>query len=179
MGRWPFDPRVRNLLVRFLRAADVVQKPYAVGGALAMAAHGYTRQTQDVDAFLQYADRALWFRALRQQEFSVIPVFSGVHYIAFDPKHKTPEVRIDLLLPAEDPELSAVEAPERGQVGNVPVDIFPLELLVISKFLSDRENDHRDVDAMYERGLFVPADIAATLRHIDADAAVRFLRRYS
>jgi hypothetical protein len=176
--RWPFDLRVRSLLRRFLKAAEVVQKPYAVGGALAMAAHGYTRQTQDVDAFLQHEDRIEWFRALRAQGLKIIPIFTGVQYMAMDPKYKDPEIRIDLLLPAGDPELSAVEMPETGDIGGIAAEVFPLDLLVISKFISSRDEDHHDVDVMYKRGLFNPAEVALTLKHVEPTRVNEFLEKY-
>lgn len=177
--RWPFDRRVRDLLVRFLGAARQTGKPYAIGGALAMSAHGYTRQTTDVDAFVLYADRGLWGNALRAQGLSFSPVFPGVHYTAGNPAHASLDIRIDLVVPADDPELSAVECPEKGEIGGIHADVFPMSLLVIAKSLSERDVDHADVDAMYERGLFDPREVARVMRRVDSRAAKLFLRRYA
>ena len=55
-----------TLLDRFLSAAARIKKPYAIGGALAMATYGYSRETRDVDALVDYEDRVAWIRALRE-----------------------------------------------------------------------------------------------------------------
>ena len=53
---------VQQLLDLFLAAAATVGRPYAIGGALAMGAHGYRRHTDDVDAYVNYKDRGEWVR---------------------------------------------------------------------------------------------------------------------
>jgi hypothetical protein len=174
---WPFDPRVRDLLETFLRAAQETGRPYAIGGALAMAAHGYARQTNDVDAFLADGDIAAWSRALRAEGLRVEPVVGGIHYVASSPEHG--DVRIDLLVPADDPEWSAVQAPETGDIAGVRAEVFPVSLLVAAKFQSTREEDHADVKAMYERGLFDPRAVVNVFRAMkDGELADEFARLY-
>ena len=107
------------------------------------------------------------------------PFFAGVHYIAQLPRETDPEVRIDLLVPSDEPETSAVQAPEEGIVlGRPDVSIFPLDLLVIAKFQSNREKDRADVDEMYERGLFDPVKVQRIIKHFDPRLAFRFSRKY-
>lgn len=175
---WPFDPRVRQLLLQFLKASNTTGRPYAIGGALAMSAHGYVRQTQDVDAFLAPGDAPAWIRALRAQGLTVDTVFPDFHYAARIKRHNDPEVRIDLLVPYDDPDWSAVQFPDVGAIGGIDAELFPLVLLVASKFQSDRPSDRADVDAMYARGLFDPAEVARVLRNMDKDLAREFTKRY-
>jgi hypothetical protein len=88
-------------------------------------------------------------------------------------------VRIDLLFPSDDPEWSAVQFPETGIIAGLNVEVFPVALLVASKFQSDREEDHADVKVMYERGLFDPAAVAEIFRNMDSDdLAEEFLVKY-
>ena len=179
MTRKWISPEVEQLLDLFLAAADEIGRPYAIGGALAMGAHGYRRHTDDVDAFVIHEDRVEWIRALRKQGLIVTPLFSGIHYIAQLPNQEDPEVRIDLLVPADDPDLSAVEVPDSTTIANRAAEVWPIDLLVIAKFRSTRDKDHADVDEMYDRGLFDPESVRSIMIHMDEKAlARRFWKKY-
>jgi len=169
---WPYDPRLRELLVAFLKVAKKVRKSYAIGGALAMSAHGYVRQTSDLDAFLLDEDRLDWLRALRKAGLTIDSVFRGIHYIAFFPKHADPRIRIDLLFPATEPELSAVEFPVSAKIAGFNAEVFPLELLVVAKFLSDRPEDQRDFDVMFNLGIFEPTAARRIIKSIEPKKVV-------
>jgi hypothetical protein len=171
--------KVGQLLDLFLAAATAVDRPYAIGGALAMGAHGYWRQTDDVDVYVDYKDRVDWVRALRDQGLTVTPLFAGVHYVAYLPEHKDPEIRIDLLVPAEDPDLSAVEVPDSMTIAGRPVEVWPIDLLVIAKYRSTRDEDHVDVAKMFERGLFRPASVRSIMLHMGEQTLARkFWKQY-
>jgi len=180
---WPYDPRLRELLDRFLKMARIVRKPYAIGGALAMAAHGYQRQTTDVDAFLLEKDRWAWIRAAQKTGLTVDPVFRGHHYIAFLPEHGDPRVRIDLMFPAEASEVQAIRSPAAGEIGGVRAKVIKLEMMAVMKFLSDRPEDRHDFLAMLERGLFEPDTVRILIAHAEPgslrefDRVVRAARR--
>jgi hypothetical protein len=89
------------------------------------------------------------------------------------------DVRIDLLFPSDDPEWSAVQFPETSNIGGIRAEVFPVVLLVAAKFQSDREEDHADVQAMYERGLFDPKAVAEIFQKMnDEDLASDFARKY-
>jgi hypothetical protein len=174
---WPYDPRVQELLKAFLRMAKKTHKPYAIGGALAMAAHGYVRQTTDVDAFLRDEDRLDWLRAARAEGLHIDELYHRIHYIAFDLKHGDPRIRIDLMFPAEEPALSAIDIPDTATIGNLSFDVFPIDMLVIAKFDSDRDKDQNDVAAMYHLGLFDPVRVHKIMSSLDRDMATRFAAR--
>jgi hypothetical protein len=170
---------VQQLLDLFLSAAAAVGRPYAIGGALAMGAHGYRRQTDDVDAYVNYKDRGEWVRALRERGLTVTPLFAGVHYAAFLPEHGDPEIRIDLLVPAEDPDLSAIEVPDTATIANRLVEVWPVELLVVAKFRSTRPDDRADVGKMFERGLFNPKSVRSIMHNMGEIAlAQKFWKKY-
>jgi len=176
INRW-LDPRIERLLDIVLDAAKETEKPYAVGGALAMGAHGYRRHTEDIDVFIIHADRTEWIRSLRGLGLEVRPLFAGVQYEATLPGDSS--FHIDLLLPAEDPDLSAIEAPEEGEIVSRVVDVWPVTLLVIAKFRSKREKDQADVKEMYERGMFDPAEVRTIMRHMgEKILAHRFWLKY-
>jgi hypothetical protein len=176
---WTYDPRLRELLVAFMKMAKEVKRPYAVGGALAMAAQGYARQTTDLDAFLLRQDALAWFRAARAQGLSVSPVFEGHHYFAWMRKHGDPEVRIDLMFPSEEIYLSGVREPKRAKIGDVASVVLPIELVAAAKFTSDRDKDRLDFDAMLRRGLFEPETAAFLLRAAGDRAEARALLRHA
>jgi hypothetical protein len=171
------DPRVRELLRAFLAMAKEVKKPYAIGGALAMRAHGYARQTSDVDVFLRDRDRLAWLRAARTQGLTVDRVFSGHHYMAFFVKHRDPRVRIDLLFPAAEPAVTAIRKSEEKTIDRgIVARVFGVELLTIEKFTSDRPEDQRDVEAMFDLGLVEPETVRFLLRSVDPGAVPRWNR---
>ncbi len=173
------SPEVEQLLDLFLAAAEAVGRPYAIGGAVAMGAHGYWRNTDDVDAFVAYEDRVDWVRALRAQGLTVTPLFAGVHYVALLPEHNDPEKRIDLLVPAEDPDLSAVEVPDSMAIEGRQAEVWPIDLLVIAKFRSTRIEDRADVEKMFERGLFDPESVRSIMLHMgETSLAGRFWKKY-
>lgn len=152
--------------------AKITGKPYAIGGALAMSAHGYVRQTSRVDAFALLDDKLAWLRAARSVGLTVDEIFRDVHYIAFFTKHQDPRIRIDLLFPAAEPELSAIEFPATVSIGGVTAEAFPMDLLVMAKFQSDREGDARDFERMFHLGLFDPAQAS-----VDGPLAKKFKAR--
>jgi hypothetical protein len=173
------SPKVEQLLDLFLAAAGEIDRQYAIGGALAMGAHGYRRHTDDVDAYVHYKDRVDWIQALRGQGLTVTPLFAGVHYVAFLPEHNDPEIRIDLLVPAEDPDLSAVEVPDSSTISDRPVEVWPIDLLVIAKFRSTRIEDNADVAKMFELGLFKPDSVRRIMLHMgEKTLANRFWKKY-
>ena len=170
------DPRLVDLIERAHRALEPLGVPYAVGGALAMAAHGYERQTSDLDVFARFKDRGAVLRALREQGLEVEPLFGGVHYIAYDPAHRDPRIRIDVLVPQEQPFLSALRRPVRAEIAGREMNVFPLVALVAAKAQSDRPEDHGDVAAMHERGMFNPKEVARRIESYDPAEAKRFAR---
>ena len=170
---------VVKLLDLFLAAAVVTGRPYAIGGALAMGVHGYRRHTNDVDAYVTFEDRGEWIRALRTQGLMVTPLFSGVHYVATLPEQSNPEIRIDLLVPADDPDLSAIHMSSSAMIADRRVEVWPIDPLVIAKFRSTRDEDRADVDKMFERGLFDPKSVRLFIsRMSEPELAQDFWKKY-
>jgi hypothetical protein len=168
-----FDPRIITLLHR----AAVALEPlggYAIGDAFAMRAHGYARYTSDIDVFVLEDHRVPTLRALRGVGLTIEPVFAPHHFIAYLPEHNDPQVRIDVLFPVTEPELSAIESPKRASFAGVDVNVFPITLLVASKFYSDRPEDHHDIAAMLNRGMFDPIEVRQVIASIDLEGAMDF-----
>ena len=163
------DPRALHILERLLEALQPLEIPVAIGGGLAVNLHGVERHTNDVDAFLRSEDRQAVIRALRQAGFTVDKVFGGFHYVAYEPGAPDLRVRIDLMFPAGDPELAAVETPVVLRKWGLAVPAFPVELLVLAKFYSDQPLDRWDIAALYEHGAFEPGTVRVLLATIDAD----------
>jgi hypothetical protein len=172
--RQSLEPRVLQLVHDVAEAIAPLGVDYAIGGALAMAAHGVRRYTSDVDVFAKDEDRPAIMRALRAQGLETATIMSPFHYIAYRPEHADPEVRIDVLFPAGEPELSAVEFADRGMVGDVELNVFPVDLLVASKFYSDRPEDGYDIKKMLNMGAFDPAAVEKLIASIDPEGAVDF-----
>ena len=168
------DARVVDLLRRATESLDTLNVPYGIGGAFAMRAHGYSRETTDVTVFALDESRGPIIRALRGHGLTVAPVLQPFHYVAYDPAYGDPEIRIDVLFPAGEPELSGVEYAERKMIEGVNTQVFPVNLLVASKFYSDRDEDHHDIGAMLHRGIFDPSEVERLIASIDAEGAADF-----
>lgn len=142
------DPRAVRLLGKLLEVVRGLDVPMAIGGGLAVNLHGVERHTNDVDAFLRSEDRQAIVRALRQAGLTVDKVFGGFHYVAYEPDAPDLRVRINLMFPAGDPELAAVEHPVVLEKWGESIPAFPVELLVLAKFYSDQPLDRWDIAAL-------------------------------
>jgi len=146
-------------LVQIIETAVVpLGVSYAIGGAVAMNVHGYRRHTDDVDLFVNEEDRPTVLRALRGAGLVTSAMMAPYVYIAKFPEETDPDIRIDVLVPEADPELSAIEMPVLAKILDAELRIFTPEMIALSKFYSERPEDHRDLQKMWELGLLdVPA----------------------
>ncbi|HZU84669.1 MAG TPA: hypothetical protein VE987_17185 [Polyangiaceae bacterium] len=169
-----------RLMVKVMKGAKVKM---GIGGGIAVAAHGFRRDTVDVDAFFHYGDRQKVLRALRTvaPDFAVEPIADS-HWIAVAPD-AAPDERIDLMFATGDPEESAIELAEMKRYKGVDAPMFPVDLLVACKYLADREDpkDWLDIYALHQRGAYDVADVVKRLRQMglakDARAFVEFMKK--
>jgi len=154
-----FSPALLRTLKSVTAALRRARVRHAVGGSLAMAAHGYRRETTDIDVFIDAKQKPAAMRAIRKLGWPTASVFRGFHHIAEIPGFDIDDLRVDLLFPADDPDWSAVQAPERVHIGSVQFDAFPLLLLILAKVqaVSDmgEEGDKHlgDLKELWRRGL--------------------------
>ena len=163
-----------RLILAVARKAGVKM---AVGGGLAVNAHGFRRETDDVDAFFHYADQHKVLRALNKLAPGfVIEEIDPSQWMAVPPGAEANE-RIDLLFTSGDPEESAIEMSERKSYHGIEAPMFPVDLLVTSKFLSDRNEikDVLDIYTLHQRGAFDIEEIESRLLQMGfAEDARRF-----
>jgi Nucleotidyl transferase of unknown function (DUF2204) len=171
---WPADPRLRELLTLFLRTAKKVRKPYAIGGAIAMAVHGYERHTNDLDAFLLDDDREAWLHALQKEGLSLKTLYDPFHFVAWLPKHRDENVHIDLLFPADPIDVGAIDGRVRRTFRGKTLQVVPTEMLALMKWSSERSEDQHDFVSFLKRDLFEPKTAEIMLQYVDPRAAVLF-----
>ena len=167
---------LQKLLRITLQAVHAAEIPYAIGGALAMEAHGLSRSTKDVDIFVKPDNAFALLRALRVLGLTVIPIFEPHHYAAYLPKNTDPEARIDILVPAGEPELSAIEWSETKSIFGIDAEVFPVDLLVFAKAYANRPKDELDLAMMMARGMFDQKHVSDLIRSVDPDGADEFDR---
>jgi hypothetical protein len=131
-----------------------LEVPYAIGGAVAMSAHGYRRHTDDVDLFVAAEHSPAVLRALREGGMLVSAMMAPHIYVAKFADETDPDVRIDILVPDADPELSAIEMHTIATLLGREVHVFTPEMIALSKFYSERPEDHRDLQKMLASGIF-------------------------
>lgn len=170
-----------------LRVATKIAKKarvkMGIGGGIAVAAHGYRRSTDDVDAFFHYTDRRKVLAAARAiaPEYTMESLHDS-HWILVPPDAE-PNARIDLLFATGDPEESAIEMSRAGTFHKNSAPIFPIDMLIVTKFLAERDEakDWLDIYALYQRGAFTVPQIQKRLRQMgmsqDATAFGDFMER--
>ncbi len=160
-----------------LKALQKKDVDYAVGGAVAMAAHGYVRDTTDLDIFFKDEDANTVLTAFRKK-FKVATIQDPFMFCIF-PDLREPDIRVDLLFTSIEMERDAVDFPDGAKIHKLPAHVFPRDVLVAVKLASSREKDHSDVARMFERGLFEPKKVEAVLRQNQEDEALERLRDLS
>lgn len=145
---------------------------YAIGGAEAMAAHGYIRTTNDIDVYVLEKDLNRFSRALRKAGMDIYTVHEPDHFVAELPGNTNRDQHIDILVAAHsEPELSGVEFPAKAELGGYTWRIFDANLLAMAKFVAaDYSGDPKHVNdllAMYRRGIFDPASVRYGLAYVD------------
>lgn len=169
-------PELFALIQPTLKRLDV---DYAVGGAVAMAAHGYVRETTDLDVFFKSEDQNEVLRAMRKRH-KVVAIADPFHFCIF-PNLRNLDERIDLLFTSIDLERDAVEFPDNAEIRvgrrKLKIEVFPLSVLVSAKLASDRPKDHSDVERMFEMGLFDPRAVRKVLEQNDEEDALQRLVR--
>jgi len=165
------------MLRLILKASKKAGVKMAIGGGLAANAHGFRRETDDVDAFFHYADQRKILRALdKLAPDYVIEQIDPSQWMAVPPGAEANE-RIDLLFASGDPEESAIEMSEPGRYHGIEAPMFAVDWLVVSKYLAEREEakDILDIYTLHKRGAFDVEDIVTRLRQMGMEAdAERF-----
>jgi len=169
------DKRVKELLDKLLKITSENNIHFAIGGGIAMNVYNVERYTADVDAFFKHEDRVEVLRALRQSGFDVCKVFAPNHYVAFLSKHNDPRIRIDLLFPEGEPEISAIENPVMINKWDMTIPVFRIELLVLSKFYSNQPLDKWDIASLYIIGAFEETTVKYLLSKIDPEQVDEFV----
>lgn len=142
------------------KALDDLEADWAVGGAVAMAAHGYTRETADVDVFIGDDVREeLLARLAADESLDVIELMAPFHYGVVQ-KGGSTAARLDLLFPALGIESLAVMAARRASVFGESIPIWPLPHIVAAKLVTDPQvdparaaKDAQDLRELRDRGL--------------------------
>jgi len=151
------------------RALRPMDTEWAIGGAEAMAAHGYQRETLDVDFFIGDDAREELLATLERRRLPVITVLEGVHY-AVTPNLKQDDVRIDLLFPSDEPEVTAIWKPTDAVIADEKVPVIRLEYIVASKLLTDPasergQKDAGDLSELHRRGMIDGPTVLEVLNH--------------
>lgn len=169
---WEYGPRLRKLLNLFLRIAEDTKRRYALGGGLAMSAHGYARHTSDLDIFIRYGDEPKWIAAAEKHGLTVFdPSGNGAQYIAYlnehiDPRNprKIPEQHIDFLPAIDEAEAEAIDEAVPGALGGKKVKLVRLDFIAMLKALSDRmDKDRLDFYQLVDRGLIPGEQVRAMI----------------
>lgn len=179
-----FSDQVLQMLADVLPILKRYEKQCAVGGAVAMGIQGAPRATMDLDVFILDKCRSRILYDIRKLGYQIIPVFEPFHYAAY-PRWRTadidPEVRIDLLFPADDIEVAGIERAEDVTVGRgkaaFSVRVFSPLFLTLSKLYSSQGKHLIDLGMMFNRGMIPMDEVLQILKDNDPDMVKKFLAR--
>lgn len=169
------SPKLRALFARCARTLAALDADWAVGGAFAMAAHGYTRATRDIDLFIGDDVREPLLASLRARGVAVDEILEHIHYAAI-PDRRDPEARVDLLFPSSEPDVSAMMSARPAQVLRRRVPVWPLHLIVANKLLSERDKDAHDLAELRKRGLIDAGRVLEVLQELGERGAIKRLQ---
>lgn len=165
------DPAVAKALRVCAEELDRLDADWAVAGATAMQAHGFSRATRDVDLFIGDDARVGLLARLRERGLPVTAIFAPHHYRLAPVGRRDAEASIDLLFPALGVESLGILAARRMPVAGVAMPVVPLPHLVALKLGSDPEidparhaRDQADLLALRDRGLI---DVGRVLEVLD------------
>jgi len=176
-----YSSRLLELLSAIARAMEKNKLDYAIGGAVAMAAYGYARNTSDIDLFVNGEQKPKVLAALRKLGLDIVPVFRGAHYLAQVPGVSIGKLSVDVLFPDQDPDWSAVQLPETVRVDRVRFEAFPLSLLFLAKAQAvldggDTEKKHEhDLRHLLQEGLIDEREVLRMAKRMKMLGAVRGL----
>jgi hypothetical protein len=148
-----------DLLKYILDVAKLAGANVSIGGDIAVNAHGYRRDTADVDAFFHRADRQKILRTIQKMSGNssslALEEIDPSHWILI-PEGNPPDERIDLMFATGDPEKSAIEMAVTKTYQGLSIPVFPVELLVAAKYLAGREDpkDALDIYSLWRRGAY-------------------------
>ena len=166
----------KEMLQFVLDASARAGVPTAIGGGLAVAAHGYRRDTSDVDAFFHDKDRSKVMSVVRKSvgPRDFVEELDPSHFIVI-PEGNSPDERIDLMFAVEDPEASAIEMSVEKTCLGITTPVFRANLLVAAKFLAGREDpkDALDISSLLRRGAYEVEDVQRLLVHMGFEEAAR------
>ncbi len=178
-----YSSALTDLLRSIAQAMEKNKLDYAIGGAVAMAAYGYARNTSDIDLFVSREQKPKVLAALRKLGLDIVPVFRGAHYLGQVPGVPIGKLSVDVLFPEQDPDWSAVQMPETVRVDRVRFEAFPLSLLFLAKAQAvldggDTEMKHEhDLRHLLQEGLVDEPEILKMAKRMKMLTAVRGLIR--
>jgi len=168
--RLPIDPSLRRALKTCAVELDALDADWAVAGATAMQAGGYSRATRDIDLFIGDDARADLIARLRARGLPVQGIFPPHHYRVAGRSRRDPEASIDLLFPALGVESLGLLAATRMPIEGMSMPVVPIHHLVALKLATDPHidpsrytRDVADLLALHERGLVDPIRVRQVL----------------
>jgi hypothetical protein len=177
------DPELAPVLRACAVQLDRMDADWAVGGATAMAVHGFERATKDVDLFIADEARMVLLAALRKQGLAVQQVFPPSHYAVRERGQADPDMRVDLLFPALGVESLGMMAARPASLAGRQMPVFPMQHLVAAKLLVDPvferaryDKDCQDLRELRARGLIDTERVLAVLEDLHDRPAMERLR---
>ncbi len=144
------DRRAWELVRSLAGGLDDAGVRWAIGGAMALAAHGVRRPTVDVDLFIADADR----RALElfREAGAAVGKLSSTSFLVFPEGARSPLDHVDVVFPLFEPLCSAVERPVRRALDGATLPFLDAVDLCAAKLAGRGAHDEADARALLASG---------------------------
>jgi hypothetical protein len=173
------DRELSKLLRLCAKKLDAIDAEWAIAGAAAMAAHGYERQTKDIDVFVADDAREELIDYLASRGVTVTHIMPPSHYIIRPPKTLDLDKRIDILFPALGIESLGLMAARRHTIDGQDVPVLQIEHVIALKLQTDPTfdrdryaKDAQDLQELRARGLIDPHRVRVVLEDVSDQAAI-------
>jgi hypothetical protein len=121
-----------------------------------------------VDAFFHRSDRQKVLRTIHELDDPfMLDQIDPWHYILV-PEGNSANERIDLMFADEDPEERAIEMPTIKKYHGNSIPVFPIDLLIAAKLMTNREDpkDALDIYALWKLGAYDMEDVQKRLQQM-------------
>lgn len=142
-----------ELFVEFIECLNNNNVKYVLIGGFAVIAHGFVRNTEDIDFFIENKKENIEKVLKTISEFYAIPILEGSVDEFYKPKKMiqlgNKPNRIDLIKAADGIEFHEVyPARISAKVKNITVEIIDIENLIKNKKASGRDKDLMDASEL-------------------------------
>ncbi len=163
----PVEPAPETAFRRFVELVPALRAAgfhFGLGGARALALHGCSRDTIDVDVFFTEQSRGV-LTFLRDRGFRVSH-FAADHFLAIPEGATSLSDHLDVFFPRVEPAQSGIGRAVDIDVDGTAVPVLPVASLVAAKLLASSSLQNGDAWLALDAGVVTAAAVAREIERV-------------